>query len=68
MKLIRDEHELESWKNNYMYSGDECGTPEEYPCYVEKRVLDWNMQYEVAYFTYRRDLVDMLERLNDHPG
>lgn len=68
MWLIRDEEELEKWKLDWIGDLDECGIPEEYPCYVEKKVLDWNMQYEYAHFIYRRNLLEMIEHLNDHPG
>ena len=65
MRLIRDEHEFKEWILDYSSGINDHEGPSEYPCYVERKE---NLLGDYSHFTYRRDLLEMIERLNDHPG
>ena len=64
MELLKDQGSFEEWKSNNIYHGDEAEMPKEFPCYVNKEVLNWNCEYVKAVYFYKDDFESMLKELN----
>lgn len=64
IKLLKSKLEFENWKLDNIFLGDEAEDPKEYPCFVNKEVLNWNCEQEFAVYFYKDTLQEMVNQLN----
>jgi hypothetical protein len=68
MKLLKNQQEFEEWKQLNIGYGCIAEQPKEFPCYVQKMPLNWNMQTIRTEYLYSHDVDKMYCLIHGYSG
>ena len=63
-KLLRTEKDFLNWDAKNTLDGDVTKIPESFPCYADKRMLDWEYSSMEAIYCYKEDVEEMINLIN----